>query len=91
MKQSQRDLSPHGGAEPRQARIEAVSQTFHAAVAEKGTGSAIDVWVHGFVYESFGIDWDQPAALASASLPISRGEDTLKEEGISASNVLGMT
>ena len=58
----QGDLSPHGGAEPRKAHIEAVRQTFHAAVAEKGTGPAIDVWVHGFVYESFGgIDKDQPA------------------------------
>ena len=65
----QRDLSPHGGAEPREAHVKAFRQTFHATMAEKRTGPAIDVWVHGFVYESFEIDWDQPAAFVGKREP----------------------
>ena len=38
-------------------------------MAEKETGSAFDVWVHGFVYESFGIDWDQQAAFVGKREP----------------------
>ena len=38
-------------------------------MAEKRTGSAIDVWMHGFVYERFGIDWDQLAAFVGNREP----------------------
>ena len=38
-------------------------------MAEKGTGPAIDVWKHGFVYERFRIDCDQQAAFVGKLEP----------------------
>ena len=88
----QGDLSPHAGAEPRKAALRPSVRRFMPPwLRREQAPPSMYGCMASFMSASelTGTNW--PPSLETASLPISRGEDTLKEEGISASNVLGMT